>query len=275
MVERDQQHVQDDEQDHRREVDAAHRRHEAPQRPQERPRHAVEKRRERRVRVDPGDHDLHEHREHQDVEAVAHKIDARRPRRARAKPARRRTIARLRPEPERLQQPREEQRREIEASQPGNQAPRGMTIQFVVASRNSPIGLRNGTRSHWKWKRASSRNTRNRDDRVDQERGDLREHLSPSAQLVAELVRRGGVAAASALARRFGELFLLEHLSDASVVPPLEVTFLRSFAGGSALRRRACAEPSTRCFASFSAVRAAQCPAARANAASCSMNQKT
>ena len=32
----------------------------------------------------------------------------------------------------------------------------GITIQLVVTRTNSPTWLRNGTRSHWKWKRASS-----------------------------------------------------------------------------------------------------------------------
>src|SRR3954470_23933414 len=44
---------------------------------------------------------------------------------------------------------------------PGITRRAGSTIQLVVASRNSPAGLRNGTRSHWKRKRASSKNTMN------------------------------------------------------------------------------------------------------------------
>src|SRR5262245_55063299 len=43
---------------------------------------------------------------------------------------------------------------------PGITRRTGITIQFVVASTNSPTGFRNGTRSHWKWNRASSRNTK-------------------------------------------------------------------------------------------------------------------
>src|SRR5687768_7975924 len=43
---------------------------------------------------------------------------------------------------------------------PGTTRRAGVTIQLVVASTKSPTGLRNGTRSHWKWKRASNMKTK-------------------------------------------------------------------------------------------------------------------
>src|SRR5262245_19664785 len=43
---------------------------------------------------------------------------------------------------------------------PGITRRTGITSQLVIARMNCPAGLWNGTRSHWKWKRASSRQTK-------------------------------------------------------------------------------------------------------------------
>src|SRR3954462_11160533 len=95
-------------------------------------------------------------------------------------------------------------------ARPGTMRRAGMTIQFVVTSRNSPIGLRNGTRSHWKWKRASSRNTRN-ETIVSMRNVAIWANISVLCQLVAELMAAPGCRGERAR-KALGELLLLEGL---------------------------------------------------------------
>src|SRR5262249_6493306 len=93
---------------------------------------------------------------------------------------------------------------------PGMKRRAGITIQLVVASTNSPTGLRNGTRSHWKWKRSRSRNTK-KVTSVSIRKSAICPNISAFPQLVAEL----GSAAAGGLERLqdlFRQLFLLEDL---------------------------------------------------------------
>src|SRR3954447_20486358 len=91
---------------------------------------------------------------------------------------------------------------------PGITRRAGTTIQLVVASRNSPMGLRNGTRSHWKWKRASSKNTR-KETIVSMRKMAICANISVLGELVAELAAaaRGG---GQRLGKALGEAFLVE-----------------------------------------------------------------
>src|SRR4051812_36208240 len=93
---------------------------------------------------------------------------------------------------------------------PGITRRAGTTIQLVVASRNSPMGLRNGTRSHWKWKRASSKNTR-KETIVSMRNVAIWANISVLCQLVAELMAAPGCRGERAR-KAFGELLLLEGL---------------------------------------------------------------
>src|SRR3954471_3929049 len=86
----------------------------------------------------------------------------------------------------------------------------GITIQLVVSRTNSPTGLRNGTWSHWKWKRSSSANTK-KVTTVSTRKMAICPNISALPQLVAEL----GSATACGLEGfhdLVGEPFLLEHL---------------------------------------------------------------
>src|SRR3954470_18999690 len=94
-------------------------------------------------------------------------------------------------------------------ARPGTMRRAGMTIQFVVTSRNSPIGLRNGTRSHWKWKRASSRNTRN-ETIVSMRKVAICANISVLGELVAELGAAAG-GGGQRLGEALGELFVFEN----------------------------------------------------------------
>src|SRR3954470_1989482 len=85
----------------------------------------------------------------------------------------------------------------------------GTTPQFVVASRNSPIGFLNGTRSHWKWKRASSRYTRN-ENAVSTRNVPICASISVLRQLVAQLAAAPG-GRGERLAEPLGQLLFLEH----------------------------------------------------------------
>src|SRR3954464_14736713 len=95
-------------------------------------------------------------------------------------------------------------------TRPGTMRRAGMTIQLVVASRNSPIGFLNGTRSHWKWKRASSRNTRN-ETTVSMRKVAICANISVLCQLVAELMSAPSCCRKRAR-KALGKLLLLEGL---------------------------------------------------------------
>src|SRR5919108_507868 len=93
---------------------------------------------------------------------------------------------------------------------PGTKRRAGITIQLVVASRNSPIGLRNGTRSHWKWKRASSMNTKKLTT-TSTRNTPFCVNTSVLSEFFAELgaARRRGLDGAP---EALGELLLVEHV---------------------------------------------------------------
>src|SRR5690349_3721909 len=95
-------------------------------------------------------------------------------------------------------------------ARPGMMRRAGMTIQFVVASRNSPIGFLNGTRSHWKWKRASKRNTRN-ETIVSIRKVAICPNMSVLRELVAELAAAAG-GGRERLREPLRQLLLLEDL---------------------------------------------------------------
>ena len=82
------------------------------------------------------------------------------------------------------------------------------------------------------------------------------------------------LAASTARMKRSASFSCSNTLSAASVVPPFEVTFLRSVSGESLLSMASCAAPSTVCLASLSASSCGM-PSFTAAAASCSMNQNT
>src|SRR3954469_329620 len=109
-------------------------------------------------------------------------------------------------------------------ARPGTMRRAGMTIQFVVTSRNSPIGLRNGTRSHWKWKRASSRNTRN-ETIVSTRKMAIWANISVLCELVAHL-------GAAARGRRQG---LGEALAEFFFIENAQRRFGRTALGGDVL----------------------------------------
>src|SRR5678815_3095074 len=86
----------------------------------------------------------------------------------------------------------------------------GITIQLVVASTNSPTGLRNGTCSHWKWKRKSSTSTKNVT-RLSIRKMAICPNISALPELVAEL-RPATAGGFEGLHDFFRKPFLLEHL---------------------------------------------------------------
>src|ERR1051325_3422738 len=106
----------------------------------------------------------------------------------------------------------------------------GITIQLVVARTNSPTGVRNGTRRHWKWKRSRSRNTK-KVTSVSIRKSAICPSISALPQLIAELgaATAGGLACLHDLSRR---LFLFEPLERRR--------------GGAALRSDRPAEPAGR-----------------------------
>src|SRR4030095_3112631 len=79
---------------------------------------------------------------------------------------------------------------------PGTKRRTGITIQLVVASTNSPAGLRNGTCSDGEWKRRSSAKTKNVTT-VSTRKTAICPNISAFPQLVAEL----GSAAACGFGR--------------------------------------------------------------------------
>src|SRR5919109_495508 len=95
-------------------------------------------------------------------------------------------------------------------ARPGTTRRTGTTIQLVVASTNSPTGLRNGTRSHWKWKRASSMNTKKLTT-TSTRNTPICVNTSVLSEFFAELgaARRRGLDGAP---EALGELLLVEHV---------------------------------------------------------------
>src|ERR671914_2696994 len=93
---------------------------------------------------------------------------------------------------------------------PGTTRRVGTTSQLVVASTNSPTGLRKGTRSHWKWKRASSTKTKNATT-VSTRKTPICVNTSVLSEFFAEL--RGAPARRLDRAHKaLGELFFVEYL---------------------------------------------------------------
>src|SRR5688572_12259727 len=97
---------------------------------------------------------------------------------------------------------------------PGITRRTGTTSQLVVARTNSPTGLRNGTRSHWKWKRASSMKTKNATT-VSTRKTPIWVNTSVLSARFSELAAELGRAPARGLDRArktLGDLFLVEYL---------------------------------------------------------------
>src|SRR6185312_4361172 len=95
-------------------------------------------------------------------------------------------------------------------ARPGTKRRTGITIQLVVASTSSPTALRNGTCSHWKWKRKSSTNTKNVTT-VSIRKTAICVNISALPELVAEL-RATTACGFERLHDLFRQPFLLEHL---------------------------------------------------------------
>src|SRR5262245_6807232 len=123
---------------------------------------------------------------------------------------------------------------------PGITRRTGITIQFVVASTNSPTGFLNGTRSHWKWNRASSRNTKKLTTASTR-----KTPICANTSVLSEFFAQFRAAAARRLERALealGELFLVEYLERRLGRAALGVHVFsqrrrRLFAGSGQLRR--------------------------------------
>ena len=149
-----------------------------------------------------------------------------------------------------------------------------MTSQFVVASTNSPDLVAERHPQPLEMEAREQHEDEKAEHRLDQVAADLREHsvLLLASSLPSSVARR--LAASTARAKRSASFSSSNTLSAASVVPPLEVTFLRRVAGDSLLEAASLAAPSTVCNASFRETSAGS-PSFSADAASCSMNQNT